>query len=77
MTKEQLKAALDRVLAWPPEAQEVAIASLEAIEAQLHGAAALSDDDVAALERSADDVRCNRFASASSVRDVLDRFRHP
>jgi hypothetical protein len=35
MTKDQVKAVLDRVLTWPPEVQEKAVASLATIEEQL------------------------------------------
>jgi hypothetical protein len=75
MTKDQIKAVLERVLSWPPEAQAEAVASLESIEQELSGPLPLSDDDRRALEQSADDVRHGRFANDEEVRKVFDRFR--
>jgi hypothetical protein len=72
MTKEQIRAVLDRVLTWPTEAQEEAVASLEMIEEQLAG---VSEGDLEALARSSDDVAQGRFASDAEVREVFDRFR--
>jgi hypothetical protein len=75
MTKEQIKAVLDRVLTWPTEAQEEALASLETIEEQLAGTSGVSEGDREALARSSDDVAHGRFASDTEVREVFDRFR--
>jgi hypothetical protein len=75
MTKDQIKAVLERVLTWPPQAQAEAVASLESIEQELSGPLPLSDDDRRALERSADDVRHGRFADDADVRKVFERFR--
>jgi len=71
----KLKELLERAGTWPDDAQEEAVASLEAIEAELAGEAGLSADDRKALEASADDVRHGRYASESEVRDVFRRFR--
>ena len=76
MTKEQMKAVLDRVLTWPTEAQEEALASLQMIEEELAGSSGLSKSDRDALARSSDDVAQGRFASEAEVREVFDRFRH-
>jgi hypothetical protein len=75
MTKDQLKAVLDRVLAWPPQAQEEAIASLQTIEEEFLGSHEISSADVEALERSADDVRAGRFATDEEVKKTFGRFR--
>jgi hypothetical protein len=75
MTKDQVKAVLDRVLSWPTEAQEEAVASLQTIEEEFMGSRELSPDDLAALERSAEDVRCGRFATDEKVQKVFDRYR--
>lgn len=61
MTKEQIKVVLDRVLTWPREAQEEAIASLQTIEKEFMGSHELSAEDHEALERSAQDVRHGRL----------------
>jgi hypothetical protein len=72
---KKLKDLLERIETWPNEAQDEAVASLEAIEVELVGSAGLSADDREALERSAEDVRHGRFADEREVRDVFDRFR--
>jgi hypothetical protein len=77
MTKEQIKAALDRVLTWPAEAQEEAVASLQMIEEEFMAAEELSPEDRAALERSEDDVRHGRFATDEEVQRVFGRYRRP
>jgi hypothetical protein len=76
MTKEQIKVMLDRILTWPPEAQEEAVASLQTIEEEFMGSHELSPGDLEALERSADDVRHGRFAADEDVKRVFDRYRH-
>jgi hypothetical protein len=75
MTKEQLKAVLDRVLTWPPQAQEEAVASLQTIEEELLGSHEISSADVEALQRSAEDVRAGRFATDEQVEEIFGRFR--
>jgi hypothetical protein len=75
MTKEQVKAILDRVLTWPPEAQEEAVASLQTIEEDFMGPRELSGDDRASLRRSAEDVRRRRFATDQQIKKVFDRSR--
>jgi hypothetical protein len=75
MTKDQVKAVLDRVLTWPAEAQEEAVASLQTIEEEFMGSHELSSDDRDALARSAEDVRRGRFATDEEVRKVFDRYR--
>ena len=75
MTRDQIKAILERVLTWPPEAQAEAVASIESIEQELSGPLPLSDDDRRALDQSADDIRRGRFAGDEEVRKAFDRFR--
>jgi hypothetical protein len=75
MTKDQVKAVLDRVLTWPAEAQKEAIASLQTIEEEFIGSFELSADDREALEHSAEDVRSGRFATDENVRMVFGRYR--
>ena len=75
MTKDQVKAVLDRVLTWPLEAQEEAVASLVTIEEEFMGSHELSSDDREALLRSAEDVRQGRFASDDQVKAIFDRYR--
>jgi hypothetical protein len=75
MTKEQIKVVLDRVLTWPREAQEEAVASLQTIEEEFMGSHELSAEDHQALERSAEDVRHGRFATEEDVNRFFDRYR--
>jgi hypothetical protein len=75
MTKEQIKRVLDRVLTWPPEVQEEAVASLQSIEEEFLGSHDLSPADREALERSAEDVRLGRYATDEDVERVFGRYR--
>jgi hypothetical protein len=75
MKKDQVRQLLDRVLTWPQDKQELALASLEAIEQEFLHPIEFSADDRAAFERSAEDVRNGNFASDEQVREVFDRFR--
>ena len=75
MTKDQVKAVLDRVLTWPPEAQEEAVASLVTIEEEFMGSHELSSDDREALLRSAEDVRQGRLATDDQVKATFDRYK--
>jgi uncharacterized protein YbaP (TraB family) len=75
MTKDQVKAMLDRVLTWPPEAQEEAVASLATIEEQFAALQTLTSDDREALWRSAEDVREGKYATDDQVKAIFDRYR--
>lgn len=71
----KLKELLARVETWPEAVQDEVVASIEAIEEEFLGVNDLSSDDVAALERSAEDVRHGRFATEEQVREVFGRHR--
>ena len=73
----KLTELLKRAETWPEDVQEEAVASLEAIEAELAGSVALSPEDMRALQRSAADVRGGRFAEPEEVESVFRRFGHP
>jgi hypothetical protein len=74
---DKLKELLLRAEAWPEEAQDVLVRSAFDIELKYVGAYQLSDDDCAALARSLEDVRANRFASEEEVEKLFSRFsRH-
>jgi hypothetical protein len=60
---------------WPAAAPEEAVASLASIEEQLTELQALSEDDQAALLRSAEDVRQGQFATAEGVTATFERYR--
>lgn len=75
MTRDQVKAMLDRILTWPPEAWEEAVASLATIEEQFATLQTLSSDDRDALSRSAEDVRQGKFATDDQVKAIFDHYR--
>jgi hypothetical protein len=51
MTKDQVKAVLDRILTWPPQRQEDFAEFLVSIEAQDNSDYRLSDEQLAELRR--------------------------
>lgn len=51
MTRDQVKAVLDRVLTWPSERQEDAIAILKAVEEQDASDLRLSEEQLAEVRR--------------------------
>jgi hypothetical protein len=51
MTKDQVKAVLDRVLTWPPERQEDVAEFLLSVEAQDNSDYRLSGEQIAELRR--------------------------
>jgi hypothetical protein len=71
---EKLRELLKRAETWPQDAQEEAVASLEAIEHELVSPE-LTIEDREALERSAEDVRLGQFASDENLRKVFGRYR--
>lgn len=75
MVTKALKNILDRIEAWPETAQDEAAATLQAIEEELVAPYTLTDEDRAALERSAEDVHQNRFATDEAVQKIFGRFR--
>ena len=60
MTKEQVKAILDRVLAWPPQRQEDAARMLREMEKQDASPYRLTDDQVAEVERRRADFKAGK-----------------
>jgi hypothetical protein len=61
MSKEQIKAALDRVLTWPVERQEDAIKLLTLMEVQDGSAYRLTDEQVEEVRRRRDDKNAKRL----------------
>ncbi len=72
---DRLKALMDRIERWPKQAQDDAVNSLLAIEEEYLGGDDLSPEDRVALERSAEDVRLDKFADDEDVRETFDRYR--
>lgn len=60
---------------WPAEAQEQAIASLQAIEDELRRSYELSEEDLRAIDCGLADVLAGRFASDEEVERLFTRFR--
>jgi hypothetical protein len=67
MSKEQVKAILDRVLTWPEQRQEDAAKVLMLMEASDQSAYRLTDEQVAEVER--------RLADPNPRRLTLDEFK--
>jgi hypothetical protein len=73
----ELKRVIDRVETWPQEVQEEAVEILLAIERGHSARYRLSEDDRAALARSAQDVREGRFVPDEQVTEFFERNRRP
>jgi len=70
-----VEALIDQILDLPEEAQTELVETLLDLRAQHLGIYHLDDDDRAALERSAEDVRLGRFASDAAVDATYARYR--
>jgi hypothetical protein len=68
MTKKQIKAALDRVLNWPPERQADVVQVIESMEEQDRSTLRLSDEQVAEVRRRLADPN-PRFLTLDEVRE--------
>ena len=62
MSKEQVKAILDRVLTWPDERQEDAAKVLMLMEAQDESLYRLTDEQVAEVRRRRSDPNARRLS---------------
>jgi hypothetical protein len=74
MTKEQVKAILDRVLRWPPERQADVIQIIESMEEQDRSPLRLSEEQVAEVKRRLADPN-PRFLTLDEVRERFARRR--
>jgi hypothetical protein len=70
MTRDQVKAALDRVLTWPQERQEAAVEILKAVEEQVTSNLRLSEEQLAELRRRRAENNPDRIPFA----EVFARF---
>ena len=75
MTKEQISNLLDRAADWPEEAQSELVQAMLEIEAKYGGVYHVDDEERAALERSAEDVRLGRFGTEEEVAEIFARIR--
>jgi hypothetical protein len=67
MTKEQIKAVLDRVLTWPPDRQQDAADMLLLLEAQEGELYHPSDDEWSAIQEGVEQVRRGEVVSAEEM----------
>jgi hypothetical protein len=74
---KKLKEIIERAETWPQEAQEQAIATLQAIEAEFVAPYELTEDDRKAIDRGLEDVRRGRIASDEEVSRLFARYRRP
>lgn len=74
MTKEQVKAILDRVLTWPRERQEDAARVLAEMEKQDSSPYQLTDEQVAEVKRRLADPN-PKFLTLEEVRERFARRR--
>src|SRR5205085_12337894 len=71
MTKDQIKAVLDRVLSWPPERQRDAAEILASLEAQDSSPLRLSAEQTAEVRRR----QANPSSATIPIDEVFERFR--
>jgi hypothetical protein len=74
MKTSDLQKYLQRIPAWPKEAQDELVRSLVEIEHRYSERYHVDDDELAALERSADDVRNGRFATDDDLEAAFTRY---
>ena len=77
MMTKTLREMLERAQSWPEEAQEEALATLQAIEAEFVEPYVLTDDDRQAIDRGLEDVRQGRIANDEEVSRLFARYRSP
>ena len=72
--QQTLRNLLERVQKWPQQARDELVRSITEIEPRYGNVYRVNDDERAALERSAQDVRKGRYASDGDVDSVFGRF---
>jgi predicted transcriptional regulator len=75
MTRQGLEILLERVSAWPEEAQDEFVKSVADIESKHLGVYRLSDEERDAVRRGLADMREGRLASDAEVAAVFSRYR--
>ena len=75
MTKDQLRALIERAADWPEEARAELLRTMVQIEAKYGGIYHVDDDERDALEQSAEDARLHRYATDEAVEADFSRFR--
>ena len=72
---KRLETLLERVSAWPEEAQEELLEHIIAIESKQAGIYRLSDDERAGVRRGLEEMRQGKFATDEEVEAVFKRYR--
>ena len=75
MTRQGLEILLERVSAWPEEAQNEFVQSVADIEHRHLGSYRLSDAERAAVRRGLAEMREGKLASDEAVAAVFNRYR--
>jgi hypothetical protein len=75
MTRQGLELLLERVSAWPEEAQEEFVKSVADIETKHFGVYRLSDEERDAVRRGLADMREGKLATDEAVAAVFNRYR--
>jgi len=70
----ELHEIVERAAEWPEQARDELEEAMLNVEARYYGVFITSKDDRAALKRSDQDVRANRFASESDIKRVFQHF---
>jgi hypothetical protein len=70
-----LETLMERVAAWPEEAQAELLESVLAIEKKRFGVYRLSEEERAAVRRGLEEMRQRKFASDDEVAAVFNRYR--
>jgi hypothetical protein len=72
---KKLETLLERIEAWPDDAQAELVDSILAIESKHLVVYRLTDDERAAVRRGLEEMRAGKFASDEEVAAVFDRYR--
>jgi hypothetical protein len=75
MTRQGLELLLERVSAWPEEAQEEFVKSVSDIETKHFGVYRLNDEERDAVRRGLTDMREGKLATDEAVAAVFNRYR--
>jgi hypothetical protein len=75
MTREILEILLERISAWPEQAQAEFVQSIDTIENKHLGPYRLSDDERTAVRRGLQEMRERKLADDDAVAAVFDRYR--
>jgi len=70
-----LETLMERVAAWPEEAQAELLESVLAIEKKHFGVYRLSEEERAAVRRGLEEMRQQKFATEDEVAAVFNRYR--